>query len=176
MDTRALAPSEDHRVGKDEAVETMRRVLEEADVKRVSVRDAHGHTMLEVPVRADEVGLVMAPVVAATKAVADTVGEVVLRVEKEAELPPEGGTRASIRERERAGARRQATGAELQDDITPEEVAQAPTRVTAEDAERIEEANAVPEGSESAVERIEPEPSGEPELEGTGKPPKYRQR
>lgn len=92
MKTERIVPAEERRVGREGAMKAVRQALTEADARRVSVSDVHGHTIIEVPVERDQVGLVMEPVLAATKAVADTVGEVVLRVEKEQGLPAEGGT------------------------------------------------------------------------------------
>jgi hypothetical protein len=152
MRREIIVPTEDRRVGRAEAENTVRRVLGEADVTRVSVRDTHGHTILEVPVRPSEVGLVMEPIVAATRAVADTVGEVVLRVEKEPELPERSGTSAGGSTQASAEASAQDTGA----------------GVTQEDIERIRDANAVPTSTWDEVRRTAPEEKGEPELKGTG--------
>ena len=115
MQTQTIVRTEEHRVGTRGREATVRQLLGEADVKRVTVRDTHGHTIVEIPVRPDEVGrcVIDAARLAATKAIADRVGDLVLQVEKEPRLPAEGGSRAGMREREREQARRQATGEEL---------------------------------------------------------------
>ncbi|HEY3318073.1 MAG TPA: hypothetical protein VGK50_06590 [Coriobacteriia bacterium] len=132
MKTQTLVPVEDHRFEMEVVGDAMRRLLEQDGVKRVSVRDTRGHTVFEVPVRADEVAFVMEPIVAATNAVSQVVGDMVLRVETEGELPAEGGTRASMRERERADAQRQATGTEMQNGVTPDELALGDTGIPPE--------------------------------------------
>lgn len=164
-------------MSRGDAPREVREVLQAADVRRVSLRDAHGHAIVEVPVEPETIGMVLEPIVQATKAIADTIGEVTLYVEKAEELPPPGGTVPRTAEERRAEARREATGAELTDGVVPGEAERAaPGNVTQQDIERIREANAVPEGSERSVRRTAPEQGGEPELKDTGEWPDVRQR
>lgn len=142
MKAQTILRSEERHPAAGEAPATMRELIQQDGVRRVVVSDAHGHTILEVPVRPDEVGVVMEPVVAAAGEASRVAGDVVFHIEREGELPAQGGTGG--------GGQQAATG-----------ISQA-------DIDRVREANRVPEGSESAVERIEPEPKGDPELKGTG--------
>jgi len=82
-------------LGKD-AVELVGRLLHEGNVRRVIVRDAQGHTFMEVPVVVAAAGVIVAPVLAAVGALAALVADfqiVVERVEREAppanRAPPE---------------------------------------------------------------------------------------
>lgn len=170
MKTETIVPTETFEVSARDAETKVRELMGEADVKRVTVRDRHGHTLVEIPVRPDQMTTAFDAVASATKALADRVGDLELQVEKEPGLPAEGGSRASMRERERARASGQATGSEVEGGATREDVAKAPANVTERDAERIREANAVPTGDARRDRDLEPEQLGNPDLKDTSTP------
>jgi hypothetical protein len=73
-------------MGKD-AVDLVGRLLHEGNVRRVIIRDSHGHTFMEVPVVIAAVGTIVAPVLAAIGALTALVVDfqiVVERVEPQA--------------------------------------------------------------------------------------------
>jgi hypothetical protein len=161
MQATDVTPRQEMKVGASEAPDRLRQVLQMADVSKVSVNDTHGHTIVDVPVDKEGIGSVLEPVVAATRAIADTVGDVTLSIEKQPELPArassaEGGGSAATG---RGGATAGGGGG----------------TVTQQDVERIREANAVPTGDAAHVKRIAPEQKGEPELKDTGEWPDVRQ-
>jgi phage-related minor tail protein len=82
-------------LGKD-AVELVGKLLHEGNVRRVIVRDAQGHTFMEVPVVVAAVGAIVAPVLAAIGALAALVADFQLVVERfEPKAPPAAPPNAS---------------------------------------------------------------------------------
>ena len=84
--------TEEIRVLAKDAVELVGKLLHEGNVRRVIVRDAQGHTFMEVPVVVAAAGVVVAPVLAAVGALTALVADfkiVVERVERAA--PPAAG-------------------------------------------------------------------------------------
>lgn len=201
MKTERIVRSAEMWVGAREIEGRTRQVMQEADVSRVSVKDRHGHTLLEVPVSPAEVPMLLEPVVAAVRAVSETVGEVTLRVEKTPGIPSATGAGqattgerggAGMREREerRQGERRQGGQGEPrqgggqgerrlgggQGERRQGGGGQPTATVTQQDVDRIREANQVPTGDEATMRRIAPEQEGEPDLKDTGEWPHARQR
>ena len=74
--------TEDIRVLGKDAVDLVGRLLHEGNVRRVIVRDAQGHTFMEVPVAVAAVGAILAPVLAAIGALAALVADFHLVVER----------------------------------------------------------------------------------------------
>ena len=75
-------------LGKD-AVALVEKLLHEGNVRRVIIRDAHGHTFMEVPIALAAVGAIIAPVAAAVGAVAALVADFHIVVERfEPPAPP----------------------------------------------------------------------------------------
>ena len=73
-----------------DAVDLVGRLLHEGNVRRVIVRDAHGHTFMEVPVVVAAAGVIVAPVLAAVSALAALVADFQIVVERvERQTPPE---------------------------------------------------------------------------------------
>ena len=88
--------TEEIRVLAKDAVDLVGKLLHEGNVRRVIVRDANGHTFMEVPVVVAAAGVVVAPILAAVGALTALVADfkiVVERVERQAptaapETPP----------------------------------------------------------------------------------------
>lgn len=75
-------------LGKD-AVDLVGKLLHEGNVRRVIVRDANGHTFMEVPVVVAAAGAIVAPVLAAIGALAALVADFQIVVERvEPQAPP----------------------------------------------------------------------------------------
>src|SRR6516164_9675038 len=63
-------------------------LIHEGNVRRIIIRDEHGHTFMEIPLTVATVGVVVAPVLAAVGAIAALVTHVTVVVERTA--PPPG--------------------------------------------------------------------------------------
>jgi hypothetical protein len=73
--------------GKDLA-EKIRELIHEGNVRRIIVKDEHGHTFMEIPLTVAAVGAVAAPIVAAAGAIATLVAKFDIVVER---AKPAGG-------------------------------------------------------------------------------------
>ena len=67
--------------GKDLA-DKIRDLIHEGNVRRIIVKDEHGHTYLEIPLTVASIGVIAAPVVAAVGAVAALVAKFDIVVER----------------------------------------------------------------------------------------------
>jgi hypothetical protein len=67
-------------------------LIHEGNVRRIIIRDEHGHTFMEIPLTVATVGVIVAPVLAAVGAIAALVTHVTVVVERTT-APP--GARAS---------------------------------------------------------------------------------
>jgi hypothetical protein len=68
-------------LGKD-LVEQTRSLIHEGNVRRVIIKDEHGHTFLEIPVTFAAIGVVAAPVLAAVGAISALVAKFTIVVER----------------------------------------------------------------------------------------------
>jgi hypothetical protein len=68
-------------------------LIHEGNVRRIMIRDEHGHTFMEIPLTVATVGVVVAPVLAAVGAIAALVTHVTVVVERT--TPPGSGASAS---------------------------------------------------------------------------------
>ena len=81
--------TEEIRVLAKDVVELVGKLLHEGNVRRVIVRDAQGHTFMEVPVAVAAAGVIVAPVLAAVGALAALVADFQIVVERaERDAPP----------------------------------------------------------------------------------------
>jgi len=71
--------------GKDLA-DQIRKLIHEGNVRRIIVRDEHGHTFMEIPLTVATIGVIAAPVLAAVGAIATLVAKFEIVVERSA--PP----------------------------------------------------------------------------------------
>ena len=74
--------TEDIRVLGKDVVALIEKLLHEGNVRRVIVRDANGHTFIEVPIALAAVGAIAAPVLAAVGAIAALVADFHIVVER----------------------------------------------------------------------------------------------
>ena len=63
-----------HVLGKD-LVERVQALIHEGNVRRIIIRDEHGHTFMEIPVTVAAVGAVLAPLLAALGAISALVAK-----------------------------------------------------------------------------------------------------
>jgi hypothetical protein len=69
--------------GKDLAAK-IKELIHEGNVRRIIVKDEHGHTFMEIPLTVAAVGVVAAPIVAAVAAIAGMVANFTVVVERNA--------------------------------------------------------------------------------------------
>jgi hypothetical protein len=67
--------------GKDLA-DQIRKLIHEGNVRRIIVRDEHGHTFMEIPLTVATIGVIAAPVLAAVGAIASLVAKFEIVVER----------------------------------------------------------------------------------------------
>jgi Domain of unknown function (DUF4342) len=77
-------------LGKDLA-EKVKALIHEGNVRRIIIKDEHGHTFVEIPVTVAAVGALFAPILAAVAGLAAMAAKFTVVVEKsrDAETPPD---------------------------------------------------------------------------------------
>ncbi|MBZ5585354.1 MAG: DUF4342 domain-containing protein [Acidobacteriia bacterium] len=68
-----------------ELADKIRELIHEGNVRRIIVKDEHGHTFMEIPLTVATLGVVAAPVLAAVGAIATLVARFEIVVERAAE-------------------------------------------------------------------------------------------
>ncbi len=82
---------EEFKLKSKELVDKITELIHEGNVRRIVVKDEHGHTFMEIPLTVAAVGVVAAPIIAAVGALAAAVTHfqvVVERVEHADGAPP----------------------------------------------------------------------------------------
>ncbi len=74
-------------LGRD-LVEKVKSLIHEGNVRRIIIRDVHGHTFMEIPVTVAAVSAVLAPVLAALGAISALVAKFTVVVVRTDENPP----------------------------------------------------------------------------------------
>ncbi len=77
---------EEFKVRASEAGAKIQELIHEGNVRRIIVRDEHGHTFVEIPVTVGVAGVILAPVLAAVAAMAALIASFSLVVERT--VPP----------------------------------------------------------------------------------------
>jgi len=62
--------------------EKIRELIHEGNVRRIIIKDEHGHTFLEIPLTVATIGVIAAPVLAAVGAIATLVSKCEVVVER----------------------------------------------------------------------------------------------
>jgi len=82
----------------NELVDKVKALIHEGNVRRIIIKDDHGHTFVEIPVSVAAVGAVFAPVLAAVGAIAAMAAKFTIVVEKadaeKADAEKAGGEKA----------------------------------------------------------------------------------
>lgn len=73
---------EEFKVHANEAGAKIQELIHEGNVRRIIVRDEHGHTFVEIPVTVGVAGVILAPVLAAVAAMAALIANFTLVVER----------------------------------------------------------------------------------------------
>lgn len=71
-----------------ELADKVKALIHEGNVRRIIIKDEHGHTFVEIPVSVAAVGVVFAPIVAAVGALAAMAAKFTVVVEKMQEPDP----------------------------------------------------------------------------------------
>jgi putative cell wall-binding protein len=80
-------------MGRD-LVDKVRSLIHEGNVQRVIIKNAEGHTFVEIPVTVAAVGVVAAPILAAVGAISAMVANFKIVVERSEPKPPESGQKS----------------------------------------------------------------------------------
>jgi hypothetical protein len=88
MDSFRVTLEEFKVLGK-ELVDKVQEILHEGTVRRIIIRDDHGHTFMEVPLTVAAIGVVAAPVLAAVGAIAAHLAHFTIIVERVTPQPPQ---------------------------------------------------------------------------------------
>jgi hypothetical protein len=76
--------TEEFKVSGDRLLEKVRSLINEGNIRKISIRDKEGKAIAEFPLTFGVVGVVLAPVLAAIGAIAALVTECTITVEREA--------------------------------------------------------------------------------------------
>ena len=71
----------------NELADKVKALIHEGNVRRIIIKDEHGHTFVEIPVSVAAVGAVFAPILAAVGALAAMAAKFTIVVEKVGEPP-----------------------------------------------------------------------------------------
>jgi hypothetical protein len=74
--------TEEFEVSGDQVVETVKRLVHEGNIRRITIKDGEGRSLLEVPLSLGVVGAVLLPVWAALGAAAALLARCTIVVEK----------------------------------------------------------------------------------------------
>jgi hypothetical protein len=88
---------EELKVEAGELVDKVADLLREGNVRRIIIKDASGHTFMEIPLNVAAIGLIAAPLVSAVGALAAMVAKFTVVIERSEEpakpdVPPAPGT------------------------------------------------------------------------------------
>jgi hypothetical protein len=80
-------------LGRD-LVDKVKTLIHEGNVRRIIIKDEHGHTFIEIPVTLAAIGVIAAPVIASVGAISALVAKFTIVVERIYPEPPkkEAGT------------------------------------------------------------------------------------
>jgi hypothetical protein len=75
--------TEEHKVSGRNLLDRVKQIIHEGNVRRITIKDAHGKSLLEIPLTLGVVGAVLLPVWAAVGAIAALAADYTLVVERE---------------------------------------------------------------------------------------------
>jgi hypothetical protein len=90
---------EEFKVKANELGAKIQELVHEGNVRRIIIKDEHGHTFMEIPLTVATVGVILAPLLAAVGAIATLVAHFHIVVERTAAPPdpaPSAATDASV--------------------------------------------------------------------------------
>ena len=77
--------TEEYQVDGDDLLHKVKELVHEGNIRRITIRNEQGETLIEIPLTLGVVGIVLLPVLAAIGAVAALVAECTIVVEKVAD-------------------------------------------------------------------------------------------
>lgn len=76
-------PTEEHKVSGKNLLDRVKQIVHEGNVRRITIKNAQGKSLIEIPLTIGVVGVVLLPVWAAVGAIAALASDYTLVVEKE---------------------------------------------------------------------------------------------
>jgi hypothetical protein len=80
---------ESFKVNGEELIKKFKDLIKEGNVRRITIKEKTGKTIIDIPLTVGVVGAVLAPVLAAVGAVAALISECTIAVEREVEVKGE---------------------------------------------------------------------------------------
>lgn len=77
-----MTRTEEFQVNGEELLSKIKELVRQGNIRRVTIKDKDGKTLIEFPLTIGVVGLVLAPTLAAVGAIAALIGEATVVVEK----------------------------------------------------------------------------------------------
>lgn len=77
-----MTRTEEFQVNGEELLSKIKELVRQGNIRRVTIKDKDGKTLIEFPLTIGVVGLVLAPTLAAVGAIAALIGEATVIVEK----------------------------------------------------------------------------------------------
>lgn len=77
-----MSTHEEFKVTGDDIVKTVKRLIQEGNVRRISIKNKDGQSLVEIPLTVGVVGAALAPVLAAVGAIAALVTDCTIAVER----------------------------------------------------------------------------------------------
>jgi phage-related minor tail protein len=79
----AKKPEEKFKVKSEDLVDKIKQLIQEGNVRRISVKTKEGKSIIEIPLTVGVVGAIIAPILAAVGAIAALVAECTISVKRE---------------------------------------------------------------------------------------------
>lgn len=77
-----MSRTEEFQVNGEELLSKIKELVRQGNIRRVTIKDKEGKTLIEFPLTIGVVGLILAPTLAAVGAIAALIGEATVVVEK----------------------------------------------------------------------------------------------
>ena len=74
--------SEEFRINGEELIAKIKQLIHESNIRRITIKDKDGKTVMEIPLTSGVVGVLLAPTLAAVGAIAALLTEATVVVEK----------------------------------------------------------------------------------------------
>ena len=78
---------ESFRVNGEELLKKVKELIKEGNVRRITIKDKNGRTLIDIPLTIGLIGAVLAPILAAVGAFAALITECTITVEREIRQP-----------------------------------------------------------------------------------------
>jgi len=82
-----MVKKEEFKVNGEELLGKVKQIIKEGNVRRITIKNKEGKTVIELPLTIGVVGAVLAPVLAAVGAIAALVTECTIVVERDEDTP-----------------------------------------------------------------------------------------